>query len=66
MIRIVTPGRPPQETPMRGQCNYCHCTIECVKGDARSVEGRYNETLYRVKCPQKSCLHDIYVEEVKE
>lgn len=64
MIKVIREGRKLEDTPIKGECIYCGCVVECFHGDTTWVRDGPVGGTYGVRCP--NCGGWIYPREIKQ
>ena len=50
-VRIITPGRLPEEEPMDARCSSCGCHFEFTAKDAKRVNDQRDGDFWSIACP---------------
>lgn len=61
-MRIIRPGKSPEEKLLTGSCILCHCKVECERREAKHSPDPREPGLY-VDCPTKGCTGTIWLKE---
>lgn len=63
-MKILSPGRLPEEKIMQGTCSRCGCVVEETCGKCKYRSHR-NEGYWFVDCPTINCLSQIPMNEIQ-
>lgn len=59
MVRIITPGRLPEEKVHEATCSTCHCRFEFKQHEARFSPDQRDGDALGIKCP--ACSREVWV-----
>lgn len=61
-MRIITPGKLPEEKVGRGTCYHCKAQVEAKQSECKTLVAPYQaETDYYVPCPTEGCKKNIWL-----
>lgn len=60
-MKIITPGKLPQEKVYTTTCRNCGCRFEFTRDDARYVSDQRDGDALTVRCPQQGCNTEKWV-----
>jgi hypothetical protein len=61
-VKIIKPGKLPQEKAQRLTCSNCKGVVEVTQSEAKtSCDPRDNWTGYYVTCPTRGCGRNIWL-----
>lgn len=50
-VRILVPGRVPEEAPMDAKCGHCGCQFQFTAQDAKRVSDQRDGDFWSIACP---------------
>lgn len=52
-MKVISPGRKPDDTPLRGRCHTCETVIECLQRECTWMEDHPGDTnaAHGINCP---------------
>lgn len=59
-MKVIRPGKLPEEKTYQGTCHHCECLFEFVRKEAEFESTCRNEDYLKVGCP--TCKRLVYVQ----
>lgn len=64
-MKILKPGKLPENDIMRGTCYRCDCEVECKRSECK-LDQSFGSCDMLVDCPTEGCYVRITMEEAEE